>query len=306
MIRIAVVIVAYNDSDTIEKTLKSVKHFGFGDYKIIVVDNQSSDGTADLVRRFLDIKLIVNSSNIGFGAANNIGMNSIDAEYYLLLNSDAYLQDGKIYKALDYLDANSDVGIAGIPLVYPDGSPQTSAYAFSAPVKWTLQLFHINKFIAWLLGFNMSGRLVDLMCRNHIAKTFINSYNMSVKESDAADGALKGETVDWVCGAAMIIRRLTFEKTGGFDEKIFMYGEDEDICLRAHALGFKVERISATPVVHDFGWGQNRKNGYAKIKHDSLRYFIRKHYQDNLFQRYWMLALLRIQILGWKAFLPMI
>ena len=112
MVRFAVVIVTYNDIDTIEQTLRSVKHLGAWDYIIIMVDNQSTDGTGDLLRHFPDIKLIVNPSNIGFGAANNIGMSSIDAEYYLLINSDAYLQDGKIFRVLDYLDANPDVGIA--------------------------------------------------------------------------------------------------------------------------------------------------------------------------------------------------
>ena len=150
----------------------------------------------------------------------------------------------------------------------------------------------------------MPELVVVLMRRIHMARTFVNTHDTRVKEFDGTDNPLKGEPVDWVCGAAMIIRQLAFEKTGGFDERIFMYGEDEDLCLHAKALGFKVERISVTPVVHYFGWGLKRKKGYARIKHDSIRYFIRKHYRDSLFQRYWMFALLRIQMLGWKAFLP--
>lgn len=123
--RLAVVVVTYNNTRTISACVESAARFlSNTSTTIIMVDNASADRTVTIARRSGCLSIILQSdTNIGFGAANNLAMRSVNADYYFLLNSDAYLQDGSLFAALKYLDQNPSVGIAGIPLIYPDGSP---------------------------------------------------------------------------------------------------------------------------------------------------------------------------------------
>lgn len=103
----------------------------------------------------------------------------------------------------------------------------------------------------------------------------------------------------------MIIKRSAVESTGGFDEGIFMYGEDEDLCIRARRIGYEIERLPVTPVVHELGWGRRRRqDNSVRTKYRSLRYFVNKHYANQPVRHRIMLALLRVNLFGWRALLP--
>jgi GT2 family glycosyltransferase len=108
--------------------------------------------------------------------------------------------------------------------------------------------------------------------------------------------------VDWVCGAAMVIRDETKKQLGGgFDPNIFLYGEDEDICIEAKHLGWKVQQINIEPVIHEFGWGKHKKTStkVATLKAQSLGVFIDKHF--NKYSPSWlsMKFMLWIKKLSW-------
>jgi GT2 family glycosyltransferase len=80
--------------------------------------------------------------------------------------------------------------------------------------------------------------------------------------------------VDWVCGAAMLLREeVRTQLTGGFDPNIFLYGEDEDLCIETFKNGWQIEQLQVQPVIHELGWGKNRKQFkiVAKYKADSLK-----------------------------------
>lgn len=289
---VAIVVVSYNSSDTLKNCLDSLlKHRPRRhSWRILVVDNASADGSADLVRQgFADVELIASAENLGFGRANNLAMDRQPARYYYLHNADAYLQDNVLDPALDYLDANPETGIAGLPLVFPDHSPQTAAYAFSTPLKWALQAIGLDKIVKRILRSGLVGRFAKPLSRLPLARTFVDTH-LGPQDREAA-----AKEVDWVCGAAMIVRNEVKSALGGFDPRIFLYGEDEDLCIEAAKKGWHIEQIRCTPVIHDFGWGKSGRTSptVARLKQQSLRYFIDKHFPR------WRPSWLAMRVLLW-------
>lgn len=308
--RLATIIVSFNSEATLRECITSVlEHAPKDQHCIIVVDNGSKDRSVEIARTFEPcITVAASEQNLGFGTANNLGMRMVDAEYYYLHNSDAYLEADSLTPALTYLDLHPETGIAGLPLVFPDHSPQTSAYSFSSPYKWALQLIQADKVLKWVLSKDLLKFTFNFVERLPMAKAFVHTHAIQGRVTKAVDMASdlpSAVEVDWVTGASLILRREVFRRTGGFDEGIFLYGEDEDLCLAVRSCGYGVRKIFSKPVIHEFGWGKNKKKkGYFKPKHDSLRYFINKHFAGKPLERLAMLFLLRCKFLGLRALLP--
>lgn len=273
---LCIVVVSYNSKATLKQCIKSLYRFSpvRHSFKVVLVDNNSTDiNLTDFEEEFPDLKIIRNSENLGFGMANNIGMANIPARYYYLHNSDAYLKSNILDQVLDILEDNCDIGIAGIPLVFPDLSPQTAAYSYSKPIKWTLQCLLVDKIVKRIAAMNWKP-INNLLLKVNIGKSFINTHGKQ-------DTDYSVTFVDWVCGASMLIRNATKNDVGGgFDENIFLYGEDEDICIEAKKQGWKVGILNVDSVIHDFGWGTRNKQSKQVIayKYNSLVYFINKHF----------------------------
>ena len=123
MPRVSVIVVTYNSEATIARCLGSIP----SDSEVIVVDNASADGTREAVRGFQNVRLIENSGNAGFGAANNIGLAEASGTYALLLNPDASAEPGAIDCLADFMDATPDAVACGGRLTHPDGRLQESA-----------------------------------------------------------------------------------------------------------------------------------------------------------------------------------
>lgn len=181
----------------------------------IVVDNNSRDGSAELVEtHFPDVKLIKTNENLGFAGANNKGFQLASGRYIVLLNSDAFLHSGALKKAIHKMDANPEVGLAGAKLVSQNGSLQPSARLFPSV---------LNDFLY------LSG-LADKYPKSR----FFGRCDRTWSSPDVA-----AET-DWVPGAFSIIRRASLEKVGFFDERFFLYYEEVDLCRRIKAMGDKI------------------------------------------------------------------
>lgn len=297
---LAIVIVTYNSERTLHRCLESVTKYAPRQYRsrCIVVDNASSDKGPSLVNRnFPHVDLVRLPENAGFGAANNIAMSNVTAKFYYLHNADAYLTDNVLDRALDYLMPRPEVGVAGLPLVFPDGSAQTAAYGFSSPTKWLLQLTGAQILTRGLLKSRVGHVVSPLLRRLRLAKSFALTYRY---DGERARGT--GIDVDWVCGASMFVSRAAFEQTGGFDTNIFLYGEDEDLCISAREAGFQVEQLQLTPVIHEFGWGQSRRTSrfVSEKRYQSIRYFITKRFRDRPLSRMIMLSILYAQRLTWS------
>lgn len=300
---LTIVVVTYNSFDTIARCLLSLREYVPKQItsRVVVVDNASCDGTAEIVRsQFPEVHLLQPGENLGFGKANNLAMQRFPARYYYLHNADAYLQGDSIDRVVGVMDANPKVGIAGLPLVYPDQSPQTAAYAFTSPVKWGLQGVGVGKVLRNLLR-SKSGRLLLAPVRRvRMARTFMATATPS-KNPQLLDGSL--ETVDWVCGASFVISESARAAVGGFDEIFFLYCEDEDLCHRVSDAGWQICQISVIPVIHDFGWGKSGRSSpiVARLKADSHTILINRYFLKGSMSWIAMHAMLWIKARIWGA-----
>ena len=224
--QMSVVIVSYNTRALLRKCLFNLRYVASGlDYETILVDNDSRDGSAEMVaREFPSVKLIRVGSNLGFAAANNLAFARARGRYVVLLNSDAFPQPGSLRKAIELMEANPQAGLGGARLTGTDGSWQPSARSFPSP---------LNDFLA------LSG----------LAAKFPKSKFFGRADRTWADPNESGE-VDWVPGAFSIIRRDLLERIGYFDENYFLYYEEVDLCQRIKRAGYQVWYWPEIVVVH--------------------------------------------------------
>lgn len=275
---VTVVVVTYNSARFVRDCLKSLIANAplLHSSQIVVVDNASKDDTVSIIKSdFPEVTLLESPENVGFGRGNNLGMAHAPARYYYLHNADAYLQKNVLDQAINILDGAPHIGVAGLPLVFPDMSPQTGAYAFTTPLKWALQGLRIPAIARRIASDPNLRWLHKPLATLPMARSFLRTHNGN------AQTATKIALVDWVCGAALILREETRTALdGGFDPSIFLYGEDEDLCIEARKSGWNVAQLPVTPVIHEFGWGSSGKASreVARLKADSLKVFINKHF----------------------------
>ncbi|HSW31555.1 MAG TPA: asparagine synthase (glutamine-hydrolyzing) [Longimicrobiales bacterium] len=224
--RLSIIIVNWNTRDITRDCLASVRKWMRAvPHEVILVDNASSDGSADMVRaEFPEVRLIANAENVGFGRANNQGMRVARGDLFFLLNSDTLLVDDSVGRLADLVASEPDVGIAGCRLLNEDRTTQSSCGRSPSVGVSILEELLLYK----LLPRRMQGELL------------LGGYWPHDRARD----------VDAVWGAAMMVRREVFEETGGFDERIFMYGEDLDWCMRARDRGWRIRFHPEGEIVH--------------------------------------------------------
>jgi GT2 family glycosyltransferase len=223
-------------------------------FEVIVVDNASSDGSADMVRtEFAEkVKLIQNEVNRGFGAAHNQAIAESRGRYVFLLNPDCrIIDDNALRRMVEYMDSHLDIGMLGPKVVYPDGRLQFSARRFPT-------------FAAALFRHTPLGRFFP-------HNRFVRKYLM--EDWDHRETA----DVDWLSGAALMIRKKTIEEIGLLDERFFMYVEDMDWCKRAHMYGWRVVYYPEAEVSHRIGASSDQKVIPMIHEHrkSMLRYFLK-------------------------------
>lgn len=223
---VSVLIVSFNTSPMLARCLQTVIRETRGmEAEIIVVDNCSSDDSAEIVRTgFPEVKLVVSPVNLGFAGANNLGFQHVTGRYVALLNSDAFLAPGALRRAAAHLDANPDVALGGARLTGEDGSWQPSARMFPSIVNDFLQL---------------SG----LTARYSHSRFFGRPDRTWSDPNEAAD-------VDWVPGAFSLIRTDVIRRIGFFDESFFLYYEEVDLCRRIKHAGYRVYYWPDVGVTH--------------------------------------------------------
>lgn len=236
-------------------TLKLVQGDDKNNVEVFVVDNASTDGSAEIVRKkFPQVKLIQNKTNLGFAKANNQAIKKATGDYILLLNSDTEVQPSSIKKLIDFMDAHPQVGIVSAKLLNPDGTIQQSGGFIP----------RLSNIAAWMFFFD------DLP----IIKQIFWSYHQT-----NPGFYRKTRQLGWVQGAAMIIREKVLEEleeVGPLDEKIFMYGEDIDLCLRARKAGWQIWSVADSQVIHHrFQSGGEENALLGEIT--GLKYIFAKH-----------------------------
>ena len=276
---LSVVIVNWNTKKLLENCLISIFKFTKNlSFEVIVVDNNSHDASSQMVaKKFPQVKLIKNQENLGYAKANNQGIRLAKGKYILLLNSDTYLVENSFKKLANLAGSLKNLGALGPLLLNPDKSIQQSVGFFP----------HLPQIIWWMSFID------DLP-----GGTFLKPYHV-----DHDSFYQKDQQADWLTGAAFFIPRQAVEKVGTLDEKIFMYGEDVDLCFRIKTAGFKVIISPVAGMVH-IGQGSSGKAKRNAIlgEYKTILFVYQKHMGKNSLQIAKMLlkigALLRIGIFG--------
>jgi GT2 family glycosyltransferase len=199
------------------------------DVELVVVDDASPDGAADLVAaEHPHAKVLRNEQNVGFAATANRGLAVATGDVCVVLNSDARFLPGSLERLVQAFADDPNVGIAGPRLVFPDGTHQLSAASFPT----------VGSFVAGSFALNELYRKL----RPH--KRFRWELGLSRRDHEHS------QRVDWVQGACFAIRRECFDATAGFDPGYRMYVEECDLCWRAHECGWTVRYVADAEVVH--------------------------------------------------------
>ncbi|SNB69685.1 glycosyltransferase family 2 protein [Thermoflexus hugenholtzii] len=251
---VSVIVVSWNVWSWLAPCLRSIRQaLGRLEGEIIVVDNASTDGTPERVREaFPEVRLLINPANRGFPAANNQGMAVARGRYFFLLNPDTVVLDQAIEELVTFADAHPDVGVVGPQLLNPDGSVQSSRRRF--PTFWTA-LFESTWWQPWAP-------------RSILAHYYV---------LDRPDHEI--QEVDWVTGAAMLVRREVVERVGPMDEGFFMYAEELDWCRRIRQAGWRVFYYPPAKVIHYGGRSSDQVPAlqHLAFQRSKIRYF-RKHH----------------------------
>ena len=254
--QVSIVIVSFNGKnvlcDALTSIVKSKTEFT---YEIIVVDNNSSDGTIDKVKReFPQVKIVSSGSNLGFAKANNIGIKIATGQFVLILNPDIIFSDYVLDKMIEFMNKNKECGIATCKLLNPNNTIQDSVRRFA-------------------------GFLDIVLCRSPLRKFMPERYRNKVDELYLMKDweHLETKEIDWFLGAFMFAPRKVLLKVGMFNERFFMYFEDVDLCYRIKKNGYKVMYFHEPSIIHLHGQestAQLGKMSLIHLKSAFLFYFI--------------------------------
>lgn len=253
MPNVSVIIVSYNVRYYIEQCLNSVLH-SYPDVQVIVVDNNSRDKSAEYLReRFPQVEVIANDFNAGFGKANNMALANVTGRYVLFLNPDTVVAERTIPGCVEYMDAHPETGAVGVRMQYGDGRfALESRRSLPTP---SVSFWHMT-------GLGKLFPHSRVFARYHL--TYLNRDEVC--------------PIDVVSGAYMFVRKEALDRTGGFDESFFMYGEDIDLSYRILQSGY-VNRYLPLPIVHYKGESTNKTSyHYAQVFYDAMQVFFDKHY----------------------------
>ena len=245
--RVSAIVVSYNVADLLRRCLESLQQTEEL-HEVIVVDSSSADDSAAVVERdFHDVVLRV-VPNRGFGAGVNAGMEIATGDALLILNPDTTVPRGSVAALFDALYSKENIGVVGPRLVYPDGSTQSSRRRF--PTAWT-PLFESTILEEWMPG-----------------NRWVRRYRMCDAKRD---GFGQIEFVDWVVGAALMVKREAVEQAGGFCEAFFLYGEELEWCYRIRRHGWQIGYVPNAEVRHHEAASTSQDRLASRIEFDRGR-----------------------------------
>jgi len=244
---LSVIVVSWNVAGPLSACLGSIALGSVGcTHEVLVVDNCSSDGSAEMVvERYPAVRLILNSTNVGYAAANNQGLLASSGRFVLFLNPDTVVAPEALTKQVQFLSELPEAGACAPQLLTVGGSPQPYSYGDDPTI-----------------GHLARRALVRLFGRRSIH----NWDDRFVRE------------VDWVSGACLMTRSQAVCEIGGFDTDFLAYFEDVDLCFRLRQAGWSVYRYPLTVVAHAGGQSMMQAGRASDTYHRSLEEFYAKHY----------------------------
>ena len=252
MTELAVIVVSTNEAHWLRRCLPTIyDHAGKIELDVVVVDNESTDETRELVESEFPLARVVRCVNRGFAQANNSALRTLDARFVLFLNPDTEILDGTLAGLVDAVGRRPNVGLVGVRQVTPDGQLYPTIRRFSSAIRWFFEGIGSEKFpfrASWL-----GERELD----------------MSVYEHDVE--------CDWVSGSFMLARREALQSAGFMDERFFLYCDETDLCLRIKQAGWEVRHLPDLTILHQAGkagWNPRleAQGAYAK------RLYVQKHF----------------------------
>jgi len=279
---LSIIIISYNTKELleqcIESIIKSLTNSRINELKkieIIVVDNNSKDGTREYLKKLqttnfkfqtsfkhqtsnIKLQTILNDQNLGFAKANNQGIKIARGEYILLLNSDTKIIERDFFgKILKFLDSHPKVGILGPQLLWEDGKIQASGGYFP-----TLERIFFWAF--FLDDLPILGNIIHSYHPHTPSFYWKNKYYQNYHQQD------------WITGACFFIRKEIINKIGVLDEKFFMYVEELEFCYRAKKAGFETIYYPRAKIIH-LGGKSGTSLGATIGEFQGLKYFYKKH-----------------------------
>ncbi len=246
---LTIVIATWNTKELTLKCLESIH--SIADYsslknklEIIVIDNASNDGTAEVIKkRFDNVEVIVNAENFGYAIACNQGMTKADGKYILLLGSDTELTDGSLSECIEFLETHPKCGAVGCKLIYPDGRLQGNCKKFPTLMNGVFTYLSLD-------GLNKD---YDMAWFN---------YDETIK-------------VDQIATTFLMIRRSVLEEVEYFDEQYRILYNDVDLCKKIYGVGCEIWFLHTVTVIHEGSYSTNKAP--AKVRkimyQDVWRYY---------------------------------
>ena len=218
--------------------------------ELVIVDNASTDGTADALREVAPAaRILVQPANLGFAGGNNVGLAAAAGRYLMLLNSDTEVCTGALDALVAFMEAQPEAGACGPMLVNPDGSLQPTGRDLPT----------------------LGSLLLDMTRLYRLWRRDLYSQRGRDYRAVAAVGELSA--------AALVVRRSAYAQVGGLDTHFFFYYEDVDWCKRIGDAGYRIYYVPTAQVVHQWQGTSRTVSALAyRAGQDSLRYYFRKHH----------------------------
>lgn len=254
--KVSIVIVNWNTRDLLRDCLTSIRDQTSVPHEVIVVDNASTDYSADMVRmESPNVVLIANAYNRGFAVANNQGLAVARGENLLLLNPDTIILDHAIERMLDWLTEHPGVGCVGCQVLEGPGIIQQTCFADPTPLNLMITEFGLKRLAGLLPRFGKP--------------TYLGWDRTTLRE------------VDVVSGMFMLVPRAVFDRVGLLDPGFFVYAEEADWCRRIREAGCACVFAPAAQIVHRDGGGKSttqiRSRMYVQLQKSHLHYVLKHH-----------------------------
>lgn len=251
-VRLSVVTVAWNGRDLIRNHLGAIERcremLRFG-IEVVLVDNDSSDGTPEMVEReFPWVALIRNDTNLGFAMGCRQGLERARGDFLLLLNPDCEATPFSLVSMMDFLHRFPNAGAVGCRLLHADGTPQRSAYRDHTP--WRYILYH-------------SAASPALYSAKKVVRGTLRAVGFPCERWESRK---KPRPCDWLMGACIMVRRRVYEETGSLDPAYFMYSEDADWCRRIRAAGYGVYYLPEPAMLHRQKQSSHRSREFTYVR----------------------------------------
>lgn len=265
--RISIIVVTYNSLTYLKELLASIGVYPPQDhYEIIVVDNASADETAQwCLYAPLEMRLVLNHENRGFAAAANFGAQLARGELLLFCNPDVRWLSPVADRLADFMDTTPACGAAAARLVYPDRSFQPSCRRFPTFTN---------------IWFSRGSPL------SRICRVAGRRFEYTLPDYD------QPTPVDSASGTCLLVRKATFDKLGGFDERFFMFAEDTDLCRRLANEGSQTWFIPTATAIHHWGGSSHDLRTVSGHHIRSISRYFQKHYPRALIRNF----LLRVSL----------